>query len=181
MKRPVFIKNAVILTASSLLLRLLGVVFKVWVAARVGGEGMGAYQLILSVYWLFCAFSQTGVSVAVTRLCADCMSVGKDFRPVIRKAFMITLVTGAVSAGVMFTFARRLSLMAVASPAFALCFRILALSVLPVGFSACLRGFFFAVRKAPVSAFSQIFEQAVRIGFSFFLVSYFACLPPTSF
>ena len=174
MKKPIFIKNAVILTASSLILRVLGVVFKVWVAARVGGEGMGAYQLIISVYWLFCAFSQTGVSVAVTRLCADCISLSRDFRPVIKKAFLITLITALFSAAVMFSFSGTISNISIGNNSFETCFKILSLSIIPVGFSACFRGFFFAVRKASVSAFSQIFEQIIRIGVSFALVVRFS-------
>ena len=109
MKKPLFIKNAVILTASSVVLRLLGVIFKVWVAAKVGGEGMGVYQLVLSVYWFFCAFSGTGVSVAVTRLCADCIAIKRDFRPVIKKAVIITAFTAVFSAAIMFFFSSLLS------------------------------------------------------------------------
>lgn len=171
MKKPIFIKNAVILTACSIILRLLGVAFKVWAAARIGGEGMGVYQLIISVYWLFCAFSQTGVSVAVTRLCADCISLKRDFRPVMKRAFMITGATAFVSFLIMFGFSADLSHIAVGKEEYSLCFRLLSLSIIPVGFSACFRGFFFAVRKAGVSAFSQIFEQIIRICLSFFLVS----------
>lgn len=174
MKKPIFIKNAVILTASSLVLRMLGVVFKVWVAAKIGGEGMGVYQLIISVYWLFCAFSQTGVSVAVTRLCADCISLERDFRPVIRKAFIITGVTATASAAVMFAFSGPLSVAAVGKGDFSLCFKVLAISVIPIGATACFRGFFFAVRRAYVSAFSQIFEQTARILITFYLVKRFA-------
>ena len=36
--------------AMGLALRALGMVFRVFVAARLGPEGMGLYQLILSVY-----------------------------------------------------------------------------------------------------------------------------------
>ena len=41
MKKTVFIKNAAILTASSLLLRFAGIIFKVWLASFIGSEGIG--------------------------------------------------------------------------------------------------------------------------------------------
>ena len=38
MKKTLFIKNAFILTVTSLVLRFLGIIFKVWLAAEVGSE-----------------------------------------------------------------------------------------------------------------------------------------------
>ena len=40
-KKTLFIKNALILTASSLILRFVGIIFKVWLAALIGSEGIG--------------------------------------------------------------------------------------------------------------------------------------------
>ena len=40
-------------------LRALGMVFRVFVAARLGPEGMGLYQLILSVYMVFVSLPAT--------------------------------------------------------------------------------------------------------------------------
>ena len=41
-------------------LRALGMVFRVFVAARLGPEGMGLYQLILSVYMVFVSLAASG-------------------------------------------------------------------------------------------------------------------------
>ena len=53
MQIRVYMKNAAILTLSGLVLRVLGMGFRVFVAASIGSEGMGLYQLILSVYTVF--------------------------------------------------------------------------------------------------------------------------------
>ena len=42
-------------------LRALGMVFRVFVAARLGPEGMGLYQLILSVYMVFVSLASAGI------------------------------------------------------------------------------------------------------------------------
>jgi len=76
MKKTLFIKNAAILTVSSLILRFAGIVFKVWLASAVGAEGMGLYQLVLSVYVLASTFATSGICTAVTRLVADELAVG---------------------------------------------------------------------------------------------------------
>lgn len=49
-------------------------VFRVFVAARLGPEGMGLYQLILSVYMVFVSLASAGINVASTRLGAQCLT-----------------------------------------------------------------------------------------------------------
>lgn len=71
MKKATFIKNAFILTATSLLLRTIGIFFRIYMSNKVGAEGMGLYQLIFSIYVLGSTFATSGISTAVTRLIAD--------------------------------------------------------------------------------------------------------------
>ena len=71
MKKTIFIKNAIILTVTGLLLRFIGVIFKVWLASIIGSEGIGLYQVVFSVYVFASTFATGGISTAVTRLCAD--------------------------------------------------------------------------------------------------------------
>ena len=71
MKHGLFIKNAAVLTVTSLILRTLGIVFRIWMSNTVGAEGMGLYQLVVSVYVFVSAFATTGICTAVTRLTAE--------------------------------------------------------------------------------------------------------------
>ena len=50
MQRKTYIKNAAILTITGFALRIAGMFFRVYIAARIGAEGMGLYQLIYTVY-----------------------------------------------------------------------------------------------------------------------------------
>ena len=50
MARQSYLKNAAILTGTGLLLRAAGMFFRIYIAARIGAEGMGLYQLIYTVY-----------------------------------------------------------------------------------------------------------------------------------
>ena len=77
MKKTLFIKNAVILTVSAMILRFAGIIFKVWLARLIGSEGIGLYQLIFSVYVLASTFAQSGISTAVTRLTAEELALGQ--------------------------------------------------------------------------------------------------------
>lgn len=71
LKKLLFLKNAVILTGTALLLRAVGMFFRVYIAGQVGDEGMGLYQLIFTLYNLAITLATSGVTVATTRLAAD--------------------------------------------------------------------------------------------------------------
>jgi stage V sporulation protein B len=54
------LKGAAIMTAFSLLGKLLGVLLRLFLSSRIGSEGLGLYQLIMSVYGLFATFPPQG-------------------------------------------------------------------------------------------------------------------------
>ena len=59
------------MTVTALLLRTMGIMFRVYMSNKIGAEGMGLYQLIFSIYILFTAFATSGITIAVTRVIAD--------------------------------------------------------------------------------------------------------------
>ena len=62
MNKRAFVKNTAIMTVTSLVLRTLGIVFRIFISNRVGAEGMGLYQLVFSVYVLGTTFASAGLS-----------------------------------------------------------------------------------------------------------------------
>ena len=110
MKITLFIKNTVILVATSLILRSAGIFFKVWLADRIGSEGIGLYQLIFSVYIFAAAFATSGISTAVTRLVAEEEQNGRrSSEQIMRTAVYITLLVAAVSTSLIFFLAEPIS------------------------------------------------------------------------
>ena len=71
MNKGIFLKNTAILTAASLALRGIGMVFRVYLAGQIGAQGMGLYQLITTVYNLFLTVATAGLGVAATRMITE--------------------------------------------------------------------------------------------------------------
>ena len=76
MQKKRFIKNGMILVITSLLIRSMGLLFRSFLSEQLGAEGMGLYQLALSVYMVFVLVSSSGVSMCSTRLFADYSAAG---------------------------------------------------------------------------------------------------------
>lgn len=176
MKKTIFIKNALILTVSSLILRFAGIIFKVWLAALVGSEGIGLYQLVFSVYVLASTFATSGISTAVTRLIAEETALGskKGTLKILRRSMQLTLIIAFITVGIIWLGADFIAVKLLGDARAVTAVKILPLSLPFMGITSCLRGYFIARRSATPNAVSQIFEQAVRIILVVVLVTKFA-------
>ena len=176
MKKTLFIKNAIVLTVTSLILRFVGIVFKVWLASAIGAEGIGLYQLVFSVYVLVSTFASSGICTAVTRLVADELALGtkKGTVKILNRSIQITLIIAILSAIVVFFGAKPISLLFLKDARAIPALKILTFSLPFMGISSCLRGYFIARRHATPSAATQLLEQAVRIGLLMLLIGKFA-------
>lgn len=165
MKKTVFIKNAAILTASSLILRFAGILFKVWLAAKIGAEGIGLYQLVFSVYVLASTFATSGISTAVTRLVSEEMAVGskRGIKKIMRRCLTLTLFAALVSLFIVYFGADFIAHRFLGDIRAIKSLKILGFSLSFMGFSSCFKGYFIAARRAAPSATSQLIEQTARI------------------
>ena len=107
MKHKIFIKNAAILTATSLILRTVGIFFRVWLSSAVGAEGMGLYQLSMSVYVFASTFATCGICTAVTRL----VSEGQNPKSILKKSILLSLIIAAITFIPVYLFAKPIALL----------------------------------------------------------------------
>ncbi len=165
MKKTLFIKNAAILTASSLLLRFVGIFFKVWLAAKIGAEGIGLYQLVFSVYMFSATFATSGISTAVTRLVSEQLALENTagIKRILKRCCQLSLLIAAISVAALFFGSKFISVKLLHDARAALSIKIFAFSLPFMGFCSCLKGYFIARRRASTSSSSQLLEQAVRI------------------
>lgn len=161
-----FLQNAAVLTVTSLLLRTVGIFFRIYLAGRIGPEGMGLYQLVVSVYTLASAFAAAGICTAVTRMVTDALCRG-DRTTALRAlgcAVGVSLVAALASAGLLAATAGPISRYLLKDVRAAGALRVLTISLPFMGVSSCLKGYFMARRQVKVTARAQLLEQAVRIG-----------------
>ena len=165
MRKRVLLKNTAILSATSLLLKTVGILFRLYLSARIGAEGMGLYQLIFSVYVLGSAFAAAGICTAVTRLVTDELVIGTpaSVRRVLRHAVSLTLLIAGVSTALFFFGAPVIGEVFIRDTRAVPALRVLAFGFPFMGVASCLRGYFVARRNVTSTALSQMVEQGSRM------------------
>ncbi len=165
-----YVRNAILLVGSSLLMRSVSLAFEAYVSQKVGAEGMGLFSLIMSVYGFAVTFATSGVSLAVTRLCAEALGRGEtgDVRAIVRRATLYAVGFGGTASLFLFTFARPIGLSWLGDARTVPSLRVLAFALVPIALSAVYSGYFQAVRRVSRNAATQLFEQGLRI----FLTTY---------
>lgn len=166
MKKTSFVKNAFILTVTSLILRTIGIFFRVYMAGKIGAEGMGLYQLIFSIYVLAATFASAGICTAVTRLVADELACGSPAAVgrIVRRSVTLSVLIGLLSAVVLYLGADIIANWWLKDARAIPSLQVLCVSLPFMGASSCLRGYFIARRKVGVPSQAQLLEQVVRIG-----------------
>ena len=165
MQRKTYIKNAAILTITGFALRIAGMFFRVYIAARIGAEGMGLYQLIYTVYGFATTLATAGLAVLATRVTAGLIAQGKErqVRSAMRRVLMLSIILGVGSAVLLYFVAEPSAKYWINDNNATIPLKILAPSLPFMAVSAVLRGYFMAYRKVEPNAKAQIFEQIVRI------------------
>ena len=170
--KVIFIKNAVILTLTGLIIRFIGVFFKVWLAAEVGAEGIGLYSQVFSVYVLVSTFASSGLGIAVTRLVSDEAALGtrRGIEKILRRSIGVSLAVAVFSGAVVYFASEFIAATLIGDGRAASSLRILSFSLPFMAISACVKGYFIARKKTAPSSSAQIIEQLIRIAVIVFLV-----------
>ncbi len=71
MKKQGVAYGAIILAVASVLVKVIGAVFKIPIGAILGPEGMASFSLAYNIYALFFVISTAGIPVAVSKLVAE--------------------------------------------------------------------------------------------------------------
>ncbi|NLO88212.1 MAG: oligosaccharide flippase family protein [Firmicutes bacterium] len=168
--------NVLFVTATTLLLRTIGLMFQVYLSNKIGPEGMGLFQLILSVYYLSVTLAVAGIRLAVIRLVAE--EAGRGNRPGAFQAVTVALRygvgLGSLWGAILLLSANYLGHAWLADARTIPALRILAFTLPLLAASSVYSGYFTAVRKPVKAAVIHIAEQVVRVAATVILL---LCLP----
>ena len=167
--------NAMLLTVASLFMRTVGVTFQVVVSGRVGAEAMGLFSILSGVYGFALTLATSGIHLGVTRMTVEAMESGNRARVggILRRATAYALFFGTLSSGLLFSLAKSIGLYWLKDARTISSLRLLAITLPLIALSSAWGGYFSAMRRVWKNATVQVFEQAIKIGVTMYLLSFY--------
>ncbi len=165
MRKESIILGTLILTVATTIVRVVGMLFRIYLANVLGAEGIGLYQLILSIYMLMVTLATSGIRVAVSRLISEELAVRNysNAKRVLHQSVVLSMFTGFASAFILYYFAGYMGSNILNDERTTLALLYLAPSLPFIAVSNCYKGYFYAVGKITKPAIIQVTEQLVRI------------------
>lgn len=164
-KAKKFICDGLLLTATALIMRTVGVAFNAYTADKLGEAGMGLFSLVMSVYAFAVTFATSGINLAATRLTAEALGRGSDreVRGAMKRCIIYSLFFGTVGGVGLYAGSDFFGRVLMGDGRTVSSLRLLAFALPFLAVSAALAGYFTAVRRVAKNAFCQFFEQVLKI------------------
>lgn len=171
--RNKLIQGTLILTVTGFLTRIIGFVYRIFLANILGTNLLGIYQLVFPVYGICFTIYGAGIQTAISQLIAS--NVGESAQKTrkdlaILKWGVLASLSLSISLSILIhTFAEPIAVHLLLEPACSPYLRLLCLLFPFCGTSACINGYFYGKKEAKVPAVTQIVEQLVRVASVFLL------------
>ena len=162
MKKNTFFGGAAILAATTLIVKLIGAIYKIPLANILTDPAYADFDSAYSVYGVFLTFSTAGLPVALSKLISESLALERrnQVRRTFRLAFAAFLALGLFSFFCMSVLAVPLSTYALKNPKAVYCVVALSPSVLCVCMVSAFRGYFQGHFNMTPTGVSQIIEAA---------------------
>ena len=177
MKRKKLILNAFILTFATMMIGFVSTSFRVYLSNKIGSEGIGLYQLIMSIHVMTTTLAISGIRVTTTRLIAEELGRSniKNIKSILRKSILYSLLFSTTTFLLVYNFADIIALKWIGDSRAIIPIKILSCSLPFIGISACFHGYFYGMRKIIKSVSSDIVEVGTMM---IIIISFMGiCLP----
>lgn len=176
MTKKKFFMQGLILTAIAFFLRVTNIIYRSYLSQKIGAEGIGLYQLIISIFLLAVTLSTSGISLAVTRMVTAAIVSGRrnQIRSIVSKCFAFCLTISLSIAALLFFASDFSARVFLGNAKAASSLRILGLGLPFMSICTCLRGYFLAVDESVSTGISDMLENILTIGVTFFIFWKFA-------
>ena len=160
-----FFSGVLVLTITNLLVKVIGLMFKIPMNHIVGDEGMGYYNSAYTFYTYLYMVSTAGLPTAISIMISDSRANRqiKQVKRIYHIAMLLFIVIGILSTMIMF-FGAGLMSSAIGAEPTKYSIMAIAPTLLFICISSALRGYFQGYQQMIPTAISQFLEAACKLG-----------------
>ena len=168
-----FFSGVLVLSASTVIVKIIGLAYKIPMLSFLGAEGMGYFNSAYEIYAILCVISTAGLPVALSMLVSSYKEAGQydKIKSVYRSALTVFLVLGLVGSVALALLAPTISL-SIDSANAVYCIYAISPSVLLICISSAIRGYFQGHSNMMPTAVSQLIEAFGKLIFGIIFAYY---------
>ena len=168
-----FMSGVLVLSISTVIVKLIGLAYKIPMLSYLGAEGMGYFNSAYEIYAMLCVISTAGLPVALSMLVSACRERG-DFAQIHRmrrSALSLFFFIGAVGSVGMILFSKSIASW-IGNEQAVPCLIAIAPALLFVCLSSAFRGYFQGFHQMAPTAVSQLIEAIGKLVFGILLATF---------
>ena len=164
MKKQTFLQGAAILTVATIVVKLIGALYKIPLGRVIGDQGYTYFLVAYNIYSIMLTISTAGFPVAMSRMIAQAQTLGNpaQIKRIYRASLYIFLVLGVLGSASILVFAKPLAVFQ-ESPNSWIAIAVFAPSILFVCLFSSYRGFFQGQSNMTPTGVSQVIEALSKL------------------
>ena len=161
-----FISGVLLLSLSTVAVKVIGLAFKIPMLSLLGTDGMGYFNSAYEIYALLCVIATAGLPTALSMLISSARAKGEGerIRKTFRSALALFTAIGMIGSAVMALFSQKLA-EAIGNPDARLSIVAIAPTLLIICISSAIRGYAQGFEYMSPTALSQLMEAAGKLAF----------------
>ena len=166
-RKQSFLQGVAVLTAATIIVKLLGFIYKVPLQNILQERGFGYFNTAYDVYNVLLMISTTGLPVAVSRMISQAQALDNyaQIRKIYSVSMKVFLTIGVVGTLIMLVLCRQLSVMVTTNENSWAAIAALSPCVLLICIVSAHRGFFQGQSNMTPTSVSQVYEAMIRVVF----------------
>lgn len=169
-----FFSGVFVLTISNLIIKAIGLLFKIPMNHIVGDTGMGYYSHAYTLYTCFFMIATNGLPVALAMMLSESRSKGqiKQAKKIFRIALLLFVVVGFIGMCIMMIGAQAYSRHILHADVTVYCIMAIAPTLFFISIASAYRGYFQGYQQMLPTAVSQLIESLCKLFLGIVLATY---------
>ena len=173
-KKKEFAINVIITSLTALVIHLISIYFNMYISKKIGSEGVGLFNLIMSVYAFFITISSSGINLTATRLISEeiAKNNNKSSFKILAECICISFFMGFVASILLISISDFIVNTFLNNKIDNTPLLVISFSLPFISMNLAINGYFSATRKISKTSLIQIINEVLTIFLAYIFLNY---------